>query len=331
MFQLSQTLVALKRVVLRGVARHSEVKLPSVEADIVEGKKDLMSTPWLTLGPMVCPDQLADEGTVVSRAPAASALISKSSDLLPCASSPASSATPGQSISSEDNISTVTTLSMPPPPVPEIVVSDYDGGRRFDIEREDEDMLLKKTAMVSQLSEPDANTQVGEDPKTLGFLAPPAAVRVLKRKKCPKPTRVIPSEATGMWGCIDVCIELFGVPISSEGNSSTVTVSMPLPSVPDTIVSYYDGEKAGRGFDKEQEHRDMFLKLLKETAEVRRLSEAHVNTLVGEDPEKLRFVAPAGDSPSLKRTKRVTPRRAPEPWGRADVCIALFTSTDICS
>jgi hypothetical protein len=75
----------------------------------------------------------------------------------------------------------------------------------------------------------------------------------------------------------------------------------------------------------------MFLKLLKETAEVRRLSESRVNTLVGEDPEKLGFVAPAGDSPSLKRTKRVTPRRAPEPRGRADVCIALFTSSDICS
>jgi hypothetical protein len=96
-------------------------------------------------------------------------------------------------------------------------------------------------------------------------------------------------------------------------------------------ISDYDEEKAGYHFNIEREDKEMYLKFLKKTTEVRQLSNSDANTLVGDDPETLVFLAPAGDFPALKRQKRVTPKRTPEPWGRAGVCIASFASTDICS
>ncbi|KAF8521055.1 hypothetical protein JB92DRAFT_2828007 [Gautieria morchelliformis] len=178
MLRLSRILVAVKQAVIRGVVRHGDVKLPSVEAHVVELKKDLTTAPWLALDPMIWPFQRTDEKPVVSRAPSGSALISNSSDFLPCSSSPSSSATP--SMFSEDNSSTVRVLTMPHPCIPNIIlqsehlhtgviptISDYDAeksGRMF----------LKKTAKVPQLSESDANTPVREDPKSLGFWLPMA-------------------------------------------------------------------------------------------------------------------------------------------------------------
>jgi hypothetical protein len=88
MLSLSKTLGALKQAVIRGVARHNQTKLPTVEVQFVDGKEHMTNFPWLTLGPMVRPCQLTDERPVVSKAPGASALISESSVFLPCSSSP---------------------------------------------------------------------------------------------------------------------------------------------------------------------------------------------------------------------------------------------------
>ncbi|KAF8520505.1 hypothetical protein JB92DRAFT_3111719 [Gautieria morchelliformis] len=182
---LSKTIVAVKQVVLRDVARLKELKLPRVEAHIVERKRHWTSAPWFTLDAMVWPCQLTDERRVVSRAPGGSALISKSSNLLPRPSSLTSPAT--LYIFSENNSSTVTVHTIPPLSIPDIVIesehrqtsviptiSDYDAekaGCRSDKRK------------VRQLSESEANRLVREELKAFGFWAPPSAFPVLKRKK----------------------------------------------------------------------------------------------------------------------------------------------------
>ncbi|KAF8514398.1 hypothetical protein JB92DRAFT_145983 [Gautieria morchelliformis] len=120
MLRLSRMLVAVTQAVIRGVARHSDVKLPGVEAHVFELNKDVTSAPWLALDPTVWPFQHTDEKPVISRAPGSLALISKSLDFLSCSSSPITSATP--SMSSEDNSSTVRMLTMPASCIPNIVV-----------------------------------------------------------------------------------------------------------------------------------------------------------------------------------------------------------------
>ncbi|KAF8488055.1 hypothetical protein JB92DRAFT_3148349 [Gautieria morchelliformis] len=191
-FNFPKPLSPLKQVVFRGIARRNEGKLSRVEA---HRRRHLTSAPWLALDPKVWPCQLTDEKPIDIRAPNGSAVTSKSSDLLPC-SSPASQATP--SVFSEDNASTAAVLTMLPPSIPNVIISDYDGemaGRRFDLECEHRDMFLKKAAKVGQLSGSDANALVREDPKTLGFLAPPGAFPVVKRKK-----RVIPRNTCPLHG-----------------------------------------------------------------------------------------------------------------------------------
>ncbi|KAF8529382.1 hypothetical protein JB92DRAFT_3106856 [Gautieria morchelliformis] len=98
-----------------------------------------------------------------------------SSNLLPGSSFPTSSAIP--SMFSEDNSSTVRVLSVPPPSIPNIVVSDYDAEKA-----QYKDTFLKKTSEVSL----------------------PGAFPVFERKK-----RVIPKKAIEPWGFADVCIALF--------------------------------------------------------------------------------------------------------------------------
>ncbi|KAF8529348.1 hypothetical protein JB92DRAFT_3092941 [Gautieria morchelliformis] len=172
MFQLSQTLISLKQVI-RGVARKAEGKLSKAKARIVEQKRPLTSAPWLGLDPKVWPCQVTNEKPGVSRAPDGSTVTSKRSDPLPSSSSPTSPTSPAAPATfSEGNPSTAAVLNMPPPRIPNIVISDYDAekaDRRSGIEREYKDIL--------------SNTLLQEDPKTLGLLAPPGAFPVLKRKK----------------------------------------------------------------------------------------------------------------------------------------------------
>ncbi|KAF8524787.1 hypothetical protein JB92DRAFT_2826979 [Gautieria morchelliformis] len=175
MFQLSQTLISLKQVV-RGVARQAEGKLSKAKARIVERKRPLTSAPWLGLDPKVWPCQVTDEKPGVSRAPDGSTVTSKSSDPLPFSSSPTSPTSPATpAMFSEDNPSTAAMLNMPPPRIPNILISDYDAekaDRRSGIEREYKDIVGQRSNVLLQ-----------EDPKTLGLLAPPGAFPVLKRKK----------------------------------------------------------------------------------------------------------------------------------------------------
>ncbi|KAF8524766.1 hypothetical protein JB92DRAFT_2879222, partial [Gautieria morchelliformis] len=185
MLHLSQTLVALKQAVLRSVARRTE-KLSRAKARFVERKRPLTSAQCPVLDPKVWPCQSTDERPVVSKASGASAVTSKCSDFLPSSSttSPTSPAAP--SVFSEDSPSTTAVLTMQPPCIPKLVISDYDAeraGPRSNIECESMDMSLESTARVGQVSQSDADTLVLGDPKTLGFLAPPGAFRVLKRQK----------------------------------------------------------------------------------------------------------------------------------------------------
>ncbi|KAF8507437.1 hypothetical protein JB92DRAFT_3098326 [Gautieria morchelliformis] len=194
MFQLCQTLVALKQVltderpgpslffegnsstvtvltmpppsipnIVVQPARHTGV-IPTISdydaekaARIVERKKHLTSAPRLAVDPMVWwPCQLTHGRPVVSRTPGGSALISKSSDLLPCSSSPTSSGKGGGGMcspclpllfpTSPSSPSTITLTRSP-------FISDYDAEET--VRRSD-----KKTGKVR------------EDPKTLGFLHP---------------------------------------------------------------------------------------------------------------------------------------------------------------
>jgi ATP phosphoribosyltransferase len=48
-------------------------------------------------------------------------------------------------------------------------------------------------------------------------------------------------------------------------------------------ISDYDEEKAGYHFNIEREDKEMYLKFLKKTAEVRQLSDSDANTLVGDE------------------------------------------------
>ncbi|KAF8478785.1 hypothetical protein JB92DRAFT_2837920 [Gautieria morchelliformis] len=172
MFRLSQTLISLKQVV-RGVTRQTEGKLSKAKARIIERKRPLTSAPWLALDPKVWPCQVTDEKPGVSRAPDGSTVTSKSSDFLPSSYSPTSPTSPATPATfSEANPSTAAVLNMPPPRIPNTVISDYDAekaGRRPGIEREYKDIL--------------SNMLLQEDTKTLGLLAPPGAFPVLKRKK----------------------------------------------------------------------------------------------------------------------------------------------------
>ncbi|KAF8529355.1 hypothetical protein JB92DRAFT_3106827 [Gautieria morchelliformis] len=185
MLHLSQTLVALKQAVLRSVSKRTE-KLSRAKARFVERKSPLTSAQWPVLDPKVWPCQRTDERPVVSKASGASAVTSKCLDFLPSSSttSPTSPAAP--SVFSEDSPLTAAVLTMPPPCIPKVVISDYDAemaGRRSNIECQYKNMSLKETAKVGQLSGSDADTLVLGDPKTLGFLAPPGAFPALKRKK----------------------------------------------------------------------------------------------------------------------------------------------------
>ncbi|KAF8530654.1 hypothetical protein JB92DRAFT_3139325 [Gautieria morchelliformis] len=105
MLRLSRILLVVKQAVIRGVARHSDMKLPSVEGH-VELKKDVTSAPWLALDPIGSRWLGIDQQEL---GPSALFLL------------PTSSAT--SSMFSEDNSSTVRVLAMPPRPyIPNIVV-----------------------------------------------------------------------------------------------------------------------------------------------------------------------------------------------------------------
>ncbi|KAF8507434.1 hypothetical protein JB92DRAFT_2832786 [Gautieria morchelliformis] len=155
-------------------------------------------------------------------------------------------------------------------------------------------LVAALTRKMHQPSDSNANTVVREDPKALGFLAPPGVFPVLKRKKRLTDERSVVSRTPGDSALIGKSSDLLPVPPlpphQAKGAAacpSTITLTR------SPFISDYDAEETVRRSDKK-------------TGKVR------------EDPKTLGFLAPPGAFPVLKRKKlkRFLGRHVLHEWSR---------------